>query len=73
MLTWISADYKELSQMPNLPPQDMRVVKEALASLPTRINTAKAAEMGEMMGKLKEACSFLFLSPCSALSPISSF
>ena len=46
-------DYKELSQLPNLPAQDMKVVRGALASLPSRINAAKEKEMGEMMGKLK--------------------
>ncbi|MCJ1472431.1 hypothetical protein MMC13_001079 [Lambiella insularis] len=47
-------DYKVLSQMPNLPPQDQKVVRAALATLPPRVNAAKDQEMGEMMGKLKE-------------------
>ncbi|KAI9732098.1 MAG: hypothetical protein M1834_004194 [Cirrosporium novae-zelandiae] len=47
-------DYKQLSQMPNLPPQDKKIVQRALATLPLRINAAKDKEMGEMMGKLKE-------------------
>ncbi|KAL9613901.1 MAG: hypothetical protein Q9167_001579 [Letrouitia subvulpina] len=47
-------DYKELSQTPNLPPQDLKIVRQALTSLPPRINAAKEREMGEMMGKLKE-------------------
>ncbi len=40
--------------MPNLPMQDKKIVQQALATLPTRINQAKEKEMGEMMGKLKE-------------------
>lgn len=40
--------------MPNLPPQDLKIVRQALTSLPPRINAAKEREMGEMMGKLKE-------------------
>ncbi|MCJ1283244.1 hypothetical protein MMC26_002572 [Xylographa opegraphella] len=47
-------DYKELSKMPDLPVQDQKIVRAALASLPSRINAAKDKEMGEMMGKLKE-------------------
>ena len=47
-------DYKELSKMPDLPVQDQKIVKAALATLPSRVNTAKDKEMGEMMGKLKE-------------------
>ena len=53
-----AADYKELSKMPDLPPQDQKVVRSALLTLPPRINTAKDQEMGEMMGKLKEVCRF---------------
>lgn len=40
--------------MPNLPIPDKRIVQNALATLPPRINEAKEKEMGEMMGKLKE-------------------
>ncbi|MCJ1230730.1 hypothetical protein MMC12_007404 [Toensbergia leucococca] len=47
-------DYKELSQMPNLPIQDRKIVQKALSTLPPQINGAKEKEMGEMMGKLKE-------------------
>ncbi|MCJ1433356.1 hypothetical protein MMC27_002716 [Xylographa pallens] len=47
-------DYKELSKMPDLPVQDQKIVRAALATLPSRINAAKDKEMGEMMGKLKE-------------------
>lgn len=47
-------DYKVLSQMPALPPQDRKIVQKALAELPPRINIAKETEMGDMMGKLKE-------------------
>ena len=49
-----TTDYKALSQMPALPPQDKKIVQKALATLPPRINEAKEKEMGEMMGKLKE-------------------
>ncbi len=47
-------DYRTLSQTSSLPPQDKKIVQRALAELPPRINRAKEAEMGEMMGKLKE-------------------
>lgn len=47
-------DYKALSQMSNLPPQDMKIVQAALKSLPPRINAAKDQEMGDMMSKLKD-------------------
>lgn len=47
-------DYKALSQIPNLPPQDTKIVQQALAALPSRINVAKEKEVGDMMGKLKE-------------------
>ena len=42
--------------MPSLPPQDKKIVQQALSTLPARINQAKEKEMGEMMGKLKEVC-----------------
>ena len=42
--------------MPSLPPQDRKIVQQALSALPARINHAKEKEMGEMMGKLKEVC-----------------
>ncbi|KAL8788954.1 MAG: hypothetical protein Q9195_007070 [Heterodermia aff. obscurata] len=48
-------DYRSLDQLPNLPAQDEKIVHRALSSLPARINVAKETEMGEMMGKLKEA------------------
>ena len=48
-------DYKALVTMPGLPAQEMRVVRRALVALPSRIDQAKQKEMGEMMGKLKEA------------------
>ena len=41
--------------MANLPAQDKKIVQQALASLPARINAAKEKEMGDMMSKLKEA------------------
>lgn len=47
-------DYKTLALMPKLPPQDKKIVQQALGSLPQRINTAKEKEVGDMMGKLKE-------------------
>ncbi|KAL9126501.1 MAG: hypothetical protein Q9217_004465 [Psora testacea] len=47
-------DYKMLSTMPNLPPQDKRVVQAALRELPLKVKEAREKEMGEMMGKLKE-------------------
>ncbi|CAF9916978.1 MAG: hypothetical protein HETSPECPRED_003063 [Heterodermia speciosa] len=48
-------DYRELNQFPNLPAKDKKIVHRALSSLPARINVAKETEMGEMMGKLKQA------------------
>jgi tetratricopeptide (TPR) repeat protein len=53
-------DYKELSKMSNLPAQDQKIVRTALATLPARINAAKEKEMGEMMGKLKEVRIFVW-------------
>ena len=47
-------DYKALAQMPSLPPADKKIVQQALATLPSRINVAKEKEVGDMMGKLKE-------------------
>lgn len=47
-------DYRALSQMSKLPPQDRKIVQKALADLPPRINQAKDKELGDMMGKLKE-------------------
>lgn len=47
-------DYRALSQMATLPPQDKKVVQQALTDLPSRINQAKDKEMGDMLGKLKE-------------------
>jgi hypothetical protein len=40
--------------MSNLPVGDQKVVKRALATLPSRISATREEEMGEMMGKLKE-------------------
>lgn len=42
--------------MADLPPQDKKVVQQALSALPARINQAKDKELGDMMGKLKEVC-----------------
>lgn len=47
-------DYKALSAMDNLPPDDRKIVQKALRELPARINTAREKETAEMMGKLKE-------------------
>ncbi|KAL9635964.1 MAG: hypothetical protein Q9164_003140 [Protoblastenia rupestris] len=47
-------DYKMLSTMPSLPPQDKKVVQAALRELPLKVKEAREKEMGEMMGKLKE-------------------
>lgn len=49
-------DYTALSTMPVevLPPQDKKVVQASLRDLPSKVARAKEAEMGEMMGKLKE-------------------
>lgn len=53
-------DYKELIKLDNLPPGDGKVVRDALRSLPARINQAKDNEMAEMMGKLKDVSCPLF-------------
>ena len=50
-----STDYKTLVSMPKLSSPDKNVVRAALRTLPRRIEVAKQKEMGEMMGKLKEA------------------
>jgi hypothetical protein len=49
-------DYRALSAMPagTLPGADVQLVKKQLKDLPARTNEAKEAEMGDMMGKLKE-------------------
>ncbi|KAE9371395.1 hypothetical protein N431DRAFT_377042 [Stipitochalara longipes BDJ] len=47
-------DYKTLSQMPNLPPGDRKIVQQQLKQLPPRTKAAQEKEMGDMMGKLKE-------------------
>ena len=47
-------DYKALSAISNLPPQDRKIVQKALGELPPKITSAKDQEMGDMMGKLKE-------------------
>lgn len=49
------ADYRELAATSGLPPQDQKIIRQALSRLPARINAAKEKEMGDMMGKLKEA------------------
>ncbi|KAI9787415.1 MAG: hypothetical protein M1835_002682 [Candelina submexicana] len=48
------SDYKALSQMPELPAADKKIVQRALATLPPRLEEAKSKEMAEMMGKLKQ-------------------
>ena len=50
-------DYTSLSNMPSaeaLPPQDKKIIQAALRELPLKVARAREAEMGEMMGKLKE-------------------
>ncbi|KAJ5712527.1 hypothetical protein N7493_008995 [Penicillium malachiteum] len=47
-------DYKILSGMDNLPPQDRRIVQRALRELPDRLKEAREKEMGEMMSKMKD-------------------
>jgi tetratricopeptide (TPR) repeat protein len=47
-------DYKTLSQMPNLPSGDKKIVQQQLNQLPPRTKAAQEKEMGDMMGKLKE-------------------
>lgn len=47
--------------MPELPPQDKKVVQQALSTLPARTSQAKDREMAEMMGKLKEVCRHRYL------------
>ena len=42
------------SYFSTLPASDQKTVRQALVSLPPRVNAAKEKEMGEMMGKLKE-------------------
>ncbi|KAL4963613.1 tetratricopeptide repeat protein 1 [Aspergillus stella-maris] len=47
-------DYKLLAGMENLSADDRKIVQKALGELPARIGKAREAEMGEMMGKLKD-------------------
>ena len=47
-------DYKTLSALPGLSPQDAKVVQRALVTLPPRAKAAQETETAEMMGKLKE-------------------
>ena len=47
-------DYKLLAGMENLSADDKKIVQKALRELPARIGKAREAEMGEMMGKLKD-------------------
>ncbi|KAI9723945.1 MAG: hypothetical protein M1812_000663 [Candelaria pacifica] len=47
-------DYKALSQMPDLPAADKKIVQRALVGLPPRLEEAKSKEMADMMGKLKQ-------------------
>ncbi|KAI9705427.1 MAG: hypothetical protein M1836_006182 [Candelina mexicana] len=47
-------DYKALSQMPELPTADKKIVQRALVTLPPLLEEAKSKEMAEMMGKLKQ-------------------
>ncbi|KAL4935065.1 hypothetical protein BDV06DRAFT_207772, partial [Aspergillus oleicola] len=47
-------DYKLLAGIGNLSVDDRKIVQKALRELPARIGKAREAEMGEMMGKLKD-------------------
>lgn len=55
-LSGAEEDYKTLSAMPKgtLSGADLQLVKKQLKDLPSRTNEAKEAEMGDMMGKLKD-------------------
>ena len=48
-------DYKALAEFSTLAPADKKIVKSALATLPSLIIAEREKEMSEMMGKLKEA------------------
>lgn len=50
-------DYKTLSQMSNLSAADRKIVQQQMRVLPAKTKAAQEAEMGEMMGKLKQVCS----------------
>ena len=54
MLKGLSADYKALSQMQNLPAKDKAFVRKQLVILGPKIQAAKEKDTAEMMGKLKE-------------------
>lgn len=55
-------DYKALAQLTTLAPADKKIVKSALATLPSLITAEREKEMGDMMGKLKEVSkNFLIL------------
>lgn len=43
-----------MSRIASLTPTDKKTVDAALRSIPPKLEKAKQAEMGEMMGKLKE-------------------
>ncbi|KAL4803417.1 hypothetical protein BDV18DRAFT_144717 [Aspergillus unguis] len=47
-------DYKVVAAMENLSADDIRIIQRALLELPAKISKAREAEMGEMMGKLKD-------------------
>ncbi|KAI9757966.1 MAG: hypothetical protein M1815_005600 [Lichina confinis] len=53
-LSGAEEDYKKLSSMSGLQARDRNTVMQQLRTLPSRIDTAKQREVGEMMGKLKE-------------------
>lgn len=52
-------DYKILAPMDNLSADDRRIVQRSLRELPAKIAKAREAEMGEMMGKLKDVSLYL--------------
>jgi len=47
-------DYSKLSKLDDLSSLDRKTVRDALGTLPHRVEEAQQNEMGEMMGKLKE-------------------
>ncbi|TQS34441.1 hypothetical protein Golomagni_05177 [Golovinomyces magnicellulatus] len=46
-------DYKVLSKMPNLSPEDRKMIQRQMATLPARTKVAQDKEIGDLMGQLK--------------------
>ncbi|RKF74996.1 Tetratricopeptide repeat protein 1 [Golovinomyces cichoracearum] len=46
-------DYKVLSQMPNLSPEERGMIQRQMATLPARTKVAQDKEIGDLMGQLK--------------------